>query len=498
MNPTATTDDIMPETADLLPGLALAALAGGLLAAGYGLHPVWWAPWLAPIPLLFAASRASHDGRLLGAVAGAVAVTSILPYLLPMPLWGTTIAIVVLRIWAWMLATRLTVAASRRFPLIVSMLVLPTTIAATEMLTLVVSPHGAAGSLAYSQMDMPALAQAGSLGGVPAVAFLVLLPGAFVGLALGGAHADGARVKAALLLGAILTGVIVFSAHRLADRPAGRQASVALVATNRFRDIPTRWDVVWAVYRPAVQGAAPAGGLVVLPEKIALLSEARVAAVAADVSAVAVAKRATIVVGVEVKGSAGYRNRALITTPDGRTAWYDKQRMVPRLEARDIPGRTPFRMPIQGGLVGVAICKDMHVPSIGATYAGVGLMLVPAWDFGDDGEMGARMTAFRGIESGYWIARSARDGLIGVYDPQGRTRAERLVGARMTVLRTDVGLSAPPTVYHRVGNLFGWLCVVFVLLLLAAVRRGKMRPAEGHDLNATSTPPPRPANPSAG
>src|ERR687889_2825670 len=145
--------------------VGLGLLAGALLSAGYVLQPQWWAPWLAPVPLLLAASGSRRSARLAGGVAGAIAVTSLLTYYLDLIGWPLTLLVVLLRVGSWIFATSLTDTAARRLPLAVAVLVLPGTIAAIELLTLVVSPHGAAGSLAYSQMEAVVVVQVGGPGG---------------------------------------------------------------------------------------------------------------------------------------------------------------------------------------------------------------------------------------------------------------------------------------------------------------------------------------------
>jgi len=111
--------------------------------------------------------------------------------------------------------------------------------------------------------------------------------------------------------------------------------------------------------------------------------------------------------------------------------------------------------------LGLAICKDMHIPSIGREYAGrAGVLAVPAWDFGEDGWMGARMSVMRGIESGYALARSSRDGLLGAYDSAGRVIAEQAVAASgVSSLQARLPETPQPTLYGRFGDVFGWLCV---------------------------------------
>ncbi len=146
----------------------------------------------------------------------------------------------------------------------------------------------------------------------------------------------------------------------------------------------------------------------------------------------------TILVGVEARDEAGrYADRALVAGPDGRVSWYDKRHLVPGLEARDRPGSRLLLTSIGGVRAGVAICKDMHFPALGRENAlqGAGLMLVPAWDFVQDGWMSDRLTASRGVESGFAIARSTRGGVSSVSDRFGRILVEARSGSAPAVLR---------------------------------------------------------------
>jgi apolipoprotein N-acyltransferase len=280
-------------------------------------------------------------------------------------------------------------------------------------------------------------------------------------------------LAAAGLAAMVLAASGAYAAWRLtASAPPGRQ-TVALIASDRFRGIPEDWKAVWAVYQPAVDRAATPGALIVLPEKIALLDGPATEAAAAETRAAAMKAKATLVVGLEVHAGGVYRNRALVARPDGGTAWYDKQRMVPVFEDRDVPGHGPLLLGAGPLELGTAICKDMHIPSIGREYAGkAALMAVPAWDFGQDGWMGARMTAMRGIEGGYAVARSARNGLAGAYDAYGRIIAEAPSGPE-TVVTAKLASARITTPYGRVGEAFGWICAALSLGLIAWLRLGR-------------------------
>jgi apolipoprotein N-acyltransferase len=458
----------------LWAALALAGLSGGLLALSYSLQPMWPAAWLAAAPVLAAAVAGPRRGSwMLGAVMGLIGGASTLGYYLSVPGPVATVIITALHVLLWGGAVRFAAAMARRLPLAAAVFALPALLAGAETLVLAMSPHGSAGSLAYSQMDALPAVQVAALGGIPAIVFLVLTPGAWLGLAVGrlmGAELPWRGLVAAGAAGLAVTGAgLGYGVWRLGVAEGGPRAPVAMLATDRFAREPEDWKAVWAVYGPAAERAAPAGGVLVLPEKIALLSTAQAQVAAEQVADLARRRGATVLVGLEVRDGAGrYRNQAVLAGPDGRVRLYDKQHPVPGLEARDIPGRTDLVVPSPAARLGVAICKDMHFPDLGRSYGGrdAGLMLVPAWDFVSDAWLSDRLTALRGVESGYAVARATREGISSLSDSRGRILAEGASGPGMTLVTGMAPTVRQPTLYGRVGDLFGWLCLAGCGLLI--------------------------------
>lgn len=463
----------------LLPVIAGGLVAGLLLTAGYALQPAWWAPWLAPVALL-AVCRSERDARVAGSIAGAAAMLAVWSYYLAQIGWGVALAVTALRIGGWRLSARLALTAANRLPLWFAALVLPASQAGFEAATLSLSPHGAAGSLAYSQMAHPVLVQVASLGGVPGVVFLVLLPGSLAGLCLAVRPSRQEAHAALACIGAIALASAAYTAVALHAVSASPRMRVAMAATDELPGIPTDWGKVWSVYQPAVLSVGTGTALTVLPEKVARLDIAAMPSVERDVARAARAAGTTIVVGLEVRDRIGERGRALAMDPAGHATWYDKQRLLPGFEDRDRPGHGPVTIGVEGKRVGLAICKDMHIPSIGREYRGVGVMAVPAWDFGRDSWMGARMTALRAVENGYAIARSSREGLLGAYDPAGHAIVERATTHRATVVAASVPLGNGLTAYALVGDLFGWACLALTALLLVAGKRAQNGPSAGY------------------
>jgi len=456
----------------------MALMSGCLLASALSLHPQWWAAWAAPIPL-YAAALAGPPGRghWLGALAGLFAGSSMFPYTVAQIGWPAALLILSLRALSWSVSTGLAERSARTLPAWLAVLTPAVSVAGLETLVLTLSPHGANGSLAHSQMELLPVIQAASIGGAPAIVFLVLCGGGLGGLLAGrlmGAPIPGRQLAfAAFVLLAIQGAALGFGVARLRIDDRGPRVPVSLIVTDRFAGAPREWSRVWGAYAPAVEAAARPGTVIVLPEKIALLSGAQAREAAQQVSAIARARSATIVVGMEVR-ERGYFNRALVAQPDGVVSWYDKRRPVPGLESRVTAGRSSLLFDAGGARAGVAICKDMHFAALGREYgrSGVSLVLVPAWDFVQDGWIADRMTALRGVESGYAIVRTGRAGVSSVRDRFGRTVAEVTSDGRTQTLDAVLTLAAPrrPTLYARVGNLFGWSCLASAVFLVALMR----------------------------
>lgn len=467
---------------------ALAALSGLLFSLSYALHPFWLAAWLAPAPIIIATLRvpASHR-RWVSLLAGALGGISSFAYHLTVGGWFAALLILVLVALAWSSAIRLAVVFAERRQFSLALLSVPVVWAAIDTLLIHLSPHGSAGSIAYSQMNALPVIQVASLGGMPAITFVVLLAGSLLGLFLGKrVETDRheklvAGITAIFLIGATLA----FGYIRLdgTDRISG--PATALVATDSVDRRQTSWGGFLRVYGGAIERSARPGSIVVLPEAVLDLPEAQAEVAARELAERALETRSIIVVGMSVEGVDGATGRALIAQPDRRFHWYIKQHLIPGIEGEFTPGTQPLVVATDDTKIGVAICKDMHFPTLGREYAqqGAELMLVPANDFEVDDWLTARMTVLRGVESGFSIARAARGGGISfVSDQYGRVLAERRSDGTMGVLEAEIPLrTAAQTIYTSIGDLFGWLCVfgwgILTLLRYGLIERvlGRVR-----------------------
>jgi apolipoprotein N-acyltransferase len=172
-------------------------------------------------------------------------------------------------------------------------------------------------------------------------------------------------------------------------------------------------------------------------------------------------------------------NKIVLITPEGDIAWAGlKANPVPGAEAsvsaRD-EGKirmieTPF------GRMSSAICFDMDFPGLlhQAGRLGTDIMLVPSNDWREIDPWHTEMARFRAIEQGFNMVRHASLGLSVATDYQGRVLSH-MDHFRTTdrVMISEVPTRGVSTVYSKVGDLFAWLCIVTLPVLIASARRPK-------------------------
>jgi apolipoprotein N-acyltransferase len=225
-------------------------------------------------------------------------------------------------------------------------------------------------------------------------------------------------------------------------------------------------------YADEVHRVTPVGtGAVVLPEKIARVGEHALPEVDALFSSAAAATRAAIVVGLVRLTPSDAFNSSRFYSPDGKLeANYDKQHLIPGVEPEK-PGHKRVILGQPSGRWGLQICKDMDFPQLSREYAadGAHLMLVPAWDFNLDGWLHSRMAVLRAVESGFALARSARNGLLTLSDNRGRIISETAtVPSRFVSISGKLNVARKETFYAKTGDWFGWLCVGAFVVLAAS------------------------------
>ena len=170
-------------------------------------------------------------------------------------------------------------------------------------------------------------------------------------------------------------------------------------------------------------------------------------------------------------------NKIVLITPEGDVAWAG-------LKAIPVPGaeasmsaldegkirmiETPF------GRLSSVICFDMDFPGLleQAGQLRTDLMLVPSNDWREIDPWHSEMARFRAIEQGFNMVRHASLGLSVATDYQGRVLSHMdHFRTADRVMVSEVPTRGVTTIYSMVGDLFAWLCIVTLPVLIVPVIR---------------------------
>ncbi len=441
---------------------------------GTGLHPRWYLTWIAPLPVMIFALRSSRRWAAVAAfLAFSLGGLNMLHYYrVVTPLFVT---LLILLVPSAVLAGIVFVFSSfaKRGQLVKATFAVPVLWVAVEYLSETISPHSTFGNLAYTQMDLLPVLQIVSITGIWSISFLLFLFPASIAAITAPKVRPGQKTVIALSMLGILCGVLIFGLHRLHTDAGGKNVTVGLIATDAtlFARGPAAVELVreYAAQVPSL--AANGAEVIVIPEKIGGFGEAEVAASDGILEEAAKSNQVTIVAGLQHLPNL---NELRIYGPNGRfEAAYEKHHMLPAFEADLLPGKARVNMDMPSGRWGFTICKDMDFPKLSREYGrdGAGLLIVPAWDFVEDGWLHGRMAILRGVESGFSIARAPKQGILAVTDSRGRVIAEQQTGqSTFDSVVATVHVANQRTFYARKGDWFAWLDIMFAVLLLLSIR----------------------------
>jgi len=466
--------------------LAVVATAA-MFYFGNGLEPWWPLMWFAPLPVLLFALR---NKWWVGAVAvvtvmmlGNLNMWNYLTKTLGMPI-STWLGIFSAAGIAFAAGVLLFRALVLRGALWSGLLALPAIWVTGEYVRDMTTPHGSAGSLAYSQLKFLTFLQLASITGPWGMSFVLLLFPAAIAI---GIHVKQTSPKHALqVAGAgvgVVAAVLAYGAVRLALPPKQVQVKVGLITSDEkgndtVTDPGADTERLFRDYaREAERLAARGAQVIVMPEKLGVTLEGKGAGTDAVLQSLATQTGATIVAGVvDVDGPVKY-NEARIYVPGSVVQRYDKEHMLPPFESSMKPGTTLVVLSRPQQKWGVEICKDMDFASPARLYgkAGAGLMLVPGWDFVVDGSWHGHIAVMRGVEDGFSIARAAKNGFLTVSDDRGRILGEvSSNSASFATLLVNVPALHSWTVYQSLGDSFASVAIAllaFAVLQMARLRR---------------------------
>lgn len=476
-----------------LPALAVAA---GSSALGFyfstAASPTGLLAWIAPAPLLalaFGVAGARRRGEapsggakrvVAAAFAAALAgnLSWVALYWGVLPLAGLS-ALVLLLALAFAVVVALTAFVAARLGTWAGVVVFPSAWVSFELALARLSPHGTAGSVAYSQVDLVPLVQLASWAGLSAITFTVLFFAGGLAATVGDSPGKGLRWRFIVFPTALVAAALAAGQMRVSAATAAGRVLVGLVSVDGGMRFVERTDreqalAILQAYLEAAGGLAARGAeAVVMPEKMLAVTPGYEKEVESRLSSLSESGNVLVVAGLNRITPRGKRNLAAVFARGRRVLAYEKQRPVPGLEAEYGRGTQPGLHRAPGGMTGIAICKDLDFPEIGREYsrAGVGILFVPAWDFDRDARLHSRMAVMRGVEGGFSVARAAANGLLTGSDFLGRIIAERPSGAdSRSRLLVGLPLGRGSTFYAEHGDWLAWLAVAVAagLILLAS------------------------------
>jgi len=276
--------------------------------------------------------------------------------------------------------------------------------------------------------------------------------------------------------------VLILGSIRLALPIQGSVVKVGLVTS----DLPANDTVVdegrkaerlfqdysIEIERLAAQGAQA----IVLPEKLAVVLGSDTKNTDTLFQALADRTHTTLVVGLLYVAAPNKYNRARVYLPNAPVLNYDKHHMLPPFESPLKPGTTLTILPQSTTQWGVAICKDMDFTPLSREYGrqGVGLMLVPGWDFNLDRGWHGHIAVMRAVEDGFSLIRAAKNGYLTVSDNRGRILAEtRSDSSPFVTLLADVPAGHSSTLFLLLGDWFAWISAgtLFITLIQLVLTR---------------------------
>lgn len=359
-------------------------------------------------------------------------------------------------------------------------LVFPLLMTGYEFLLLNKFPFGSSGSAAYSQSGNLMLMQMISLTGLWGLTFLTTWFASTVNWAWEWKFDWPEIRKGTIIYSAFLLIILVFGTIRIhffepqfgtvrihAVSAEAQTAENALVTLPELykTDLATFRKITTRNYEPNLQAIlreAQAGAqIVLLPETAFMGIQEDLDPLITQIKNISKTESIYIAFGKILMDTPQAGIYMTIVDPSGKIVLdhykyaYNLGLDLSQVELKTVD--TPY-----GRLSGV-LCGDLDNPGIikQAGRKGVDIMLVPAADGPENTFWHFRLAAFRAIENGFSMVRSAMEGVSLATDPYGRTLASLdYYNTNDRVMVTHVPIHRVQTLFGSVGDWFGWLMVI--------------------------------------
>jgi len=448
-----------------------------------GFYNIWFLMWLAPIPLciyalnapFLAAFFAGFLSYFIGGMADVVVYLHTKLSIMPFILGALNRAVAYA---CFLMIFRYVVMKYKSWS---AVFIFAFGWISYEFILSLCSVHGTSGSIAYTQLPNLPVIQIASIIGIWGISFLLIFLPVSAAFLWHFRQDKKLFLQVGIAVLVFLMFILGFSVYKMNSYTKEIKIKVGMAALRLNRN---ESDAVFSnkdkrlvdkVIKHYLQNidllAKQSAQIVLLPEEILYLRGNNVKKTLKQFSLRARKNRVYLIAGFNIREQNKVYNSAFVFLPDGKMVLrYDKQHLLPFAEEANYTAGNHLGI-LQGtdvGKLGVAICKDMDFiyPAIGYSQQGVGVLLVPAWDFGFDAWIHGRMAIMRGVEGNFPVVRAAQDGLLLVSDSTGRIIAKRVVEGSpdKALLLAEVHLGFGYSLYSYLGDWFVWVGMLFLII----------------------------------
>ncbi len=451
----------------------------------------WFLLWIAPVPLLIYGFYNTKAAAFFAALIAIVLSKINIFFFLSNQIFFPAIAVIMIFFWALIFAcifllNKILISKIKN-PL--RILIFPVLTMVVEFIMSITFPDGTWGSLAYTQANNVILIQIASITGIYGITFTISL---FASLSAFLLTLKDQKIRFSDLIfpSVILIIIFIFGILRIANIRENvnnedqnlRYFNVLCLDVEHLPahsniNNPKNRDLVIHMYDELIDKSNSQNlDCILLPEKITELKQDEKTAYYSNFSALTVKNNCLIVAGWKIKNNPD-KNIASVFLPNDETFFeYQKKYLVGGWERTFGRGNSILIFDYKKLKLGVAICKDMDFPGWIRKYSTADILLVPAWDFQIDNWQHSRMAVMRGVENGFTVIRSAREGDQTISDPYGRIVKESTfkIDNNENFLTAGFRVKKINTFYSKYGNWFCWLnllivCVTILYLIIKQI-----------------------------
>lgn len=380
-----------------------------------------------------------------------------------------------------------------------STLIFPTIYVAIEFL--VSTLIGTSGIVGQTQFNFTALAQLSSFTGMFGITFIVVWFASVVNWVIENNFDKQKIRKSIMVYGSLFLVVIIYgtvrnsiadvssnkvkvatisSFHNLHAFAIAEQHELKKATSNTELEIPNRVFATDELINKQIENtiiAAKQGAkIVVWNEDALILNENQINAIIDSVHMIASEHNAYVLIAYLEKDNTLapklFNNKNLLIDSEGEVAWeYMKAYLAPAEVPIVNAGEKiiPY-VDTEYGRLGSVICYDLDFPNYlrQANKHNVDIMLVPAYDWETYANLHSKMAQFEALQSGFSIIRANGAGKNIVTDSKGKIIAEmNTFKTDSKILYAQLPMNKADTVYSNIGNLFSYLVILFLFIIIA-------------------------------